>query len=272
VRSRRRGLPEDGAAIVARHLAVWQLLDRDERSRLLEITDHLLSRKRWEAARGFTLDDTVRVVIAAQAAVLVLALDERHYRTVSGIVVHPSTVQTSGERPGPFAGSMTNDPLPVLGLAQGGHGPVVLAWDQALAGAAGVTVGHNVVLHEFAHKLDMLDGTVDGTPVLPRGLLDDWVRVCTDVYDHLVSGRPRPPMRWYGATTPASSSPSRPRSSSSSRSSCAPSSRSCTTCSPASTGRTRLRASCAGPRSEAVELPACAPPRRRHRRRGAAAR
>ena len=198
----RRGLPEDGAAIVARHLAVWPLLDRQERSRLLEITDHLLSRKRWEAARGFASSDTVRVVIAAQAALLVLALDERHYRTVNAIVVHPSTVVTSGERPGAFPGSMTAGPVPVLGLAQGGHGPVVLAWDQSLAGAAGLTVGHNVVLHEFAHKLDMVDGTVDGTPVLPRGVLADWVRVCTDVYDDLVAGRPRPPMRWYGATNP----------------------------------------------------------------------
>jgi Mlc titration factor MtfA (ptsG expression regulator) len=197
-----RGLPAGGADLVAQHLAVWPALDAAEQQRLLVVADELLSRKRWEAARGFALDDTVRVVIAAQAALLVLGLSTDHYRLVSGIVVHPTTVETTGVRPGPSRGTVTSDPLSVLGLAQSGRGPVVLAWDEALAGAHRSQPGHNVVLHEFAHKLDMLDGTIDGTPLLPRELRADWVRVCTGVYEDLVAGRPRPPMRWYGATNP----------------------------------------------------------------------
>jgi len=181
---------------------VWPALDAAEQQRLLVVADELLSRKRWEAARGFALDDTVRVVVAAQAALLVLGLSTDHYRLVSGIVVHPTTVETTGVRPGPSRGTVTSDPLSVLGLAQSGRGPVVLAWDEALAGAHRSQPGHNVVLHEFAHKLDMLDGTIDGTPLLPRELRADWVRVCTGVYQDLVAGRPRPPMRWYGATNP----------------------------------------------------------------------
>jgi Mlc titration factor MtfA (ptsG expression regulator) len=202
VRIRRPGLPSDGPALIAQHLAVWPALDDDEQQRLLQVTDELLSRKRWEAARGFALDDTVRVVIASQAALLVLGLSTEHYRLVSGIIVHPSTMHTSGVRAGPSLGTVSADPLAVLGLAQDGRGPVVLAWDQALAGAHRTELGHNVVLHEFAHKLDMLDGTIDGTPLLPRDMRADWVTVCTDVYDDLVAGRPRPPMRWYGATNP----------------------------------------------------------------------
>jgi Mlc titration factor MtfA (ptsG expression regulator) len=202
MRIRRTGLPPEGAALVAQHLAVWPLLDDAEQQRLLQVTDELLSRKRWEAARGFDLDDTVRVVIASQAALLVLGLSTDHYRLVSGIVVHPSTLQTSGERAGPSPGTVTADRLSVLGLAQSGRGPVVLAWDQALAGAHRAERGSNVVLHEFAHKLDMLDGTIDGTPLLPRDLRADWVAVCTEVYEDLLAGRPRPPMRWYGATNP----------------------------------------------------------------------
>ena len=201
-RFRRRGLPPHGAAIVEQHLATWPLLDEDERRRLLETADWLLSRKRWEAARGFVLDDTVRVVIAAQAALLVLGLTTDHYRLVSGIIVHPSTLQTSGVRAGPVPGTVTADRLSVLGLAQDGRGPVVVAWDQALAGAHRSERGSNVVLHEFAHKLDMLDGRIDGTPLLPRDVRDDWIRICTAVYDDLVAGVPRPPMRWYGATNP----------------------------------------------------------------------
>lgn len=202
MRFRRTGLPPDGELLVAQHLAVWSLLDDDEQQRLLQITDELLSRKRWEAARGFVLDDTVRVVIASQAALLVLGLSTEHYRLVSGIVVHPSTLQTTGERAGPSPGTVSADPLAVLGLAQDGRGLVVVAWDQALAGAHRTAGGHNVVLHEFAHKLDMRDGAIDGTPLLPRDVRDEWVRVCTEVYEDLVAGQPRPPMRWYGATNP----------------------------------------------------------------------
>ena len=185
-----------------RHVAVWHLLDAGEQQRLLQIADELLSRKRWEAARGFELTDTMRVVIAAQAALLVLALSTDHYRLVSAIVVHPSTVQTTGPRPGPSLATVTDDPLPVLGLAQDRRGPVVLAWDEALAGARRAQPGHNVVLHEFAHKLDMRDGAIDGRPLLPAEAQATWVRVCTGVYEDLVAGRPRPPMRWYGATNP----------------------------------------------------------------------
>jgi MtfA peptidase len=200
MRWRRSGLPAEGQAIVERHLAVWPLLTHAEQQRLLEITDELLSRKRWEAAQGFELDDTVRVVIAAQAALLVLGLSTDHYRLVSAIIVHSTTLETSGERPGPSMGTVTSDPLAVLGLAEDGRGPIVIAWDEALAGAHREQPGNNVVLHEFAHKLDMRDGSIDGTPLLPPDLRADWVRVCTGVYEDLVAGQPRPPMRWYGAT------------------------------------------------------------------------
>lgn len=202
MRFHRHGLPEDGPAIVQEHLAVWPLLDADEQQHLLNDVDQLLASKTWEAARDFALDDTVRVVIAAQAALLVLGLSLDHYRDVSGIIVHASTVQMSGERVGPSAGTVSADPLAVLGLAQSGRGPVVLAWDQALDGAHRSPPRENVVLHEFAHKLDMLDGVIDGTPELDRELRDEWVSVCTEVYDDLVADVPRPPMRWYGATNP----------------------------------------------------------------------
>jgi len=181
---------------------VWPSLDADEQQQLLLHTGALLSIKRWEAARGFELDDTVRVVIAAQAALLVLGLSLDHYRGVSGIIVHPTTLHTSGERLGPSSGTVSADRLAVVGLAQGGRGLVVLAWDQVMAGAHYSEPGSNVVLHEFAHKLDMLDGVLDGTPLLARDVRADWVRICTRVYDDLVAGVPRPPMRWYGATNP----------------------------------------------------------------------
>ena len=64
--------------------------------------------------------------------------------------------------------------------------------------------GNNVVFHEFAHKLDMRDDIVDGTPRFDRrGDLDRWVEVCTEAYEALRAGEDRPPLQPYGATNPA---------------------------------------------------------------------
>ena len=66
---------------------------------------------------------------------------------------------------GPMGGTVSDGPLPVLGVAHY-DGPVIIAWDARCAGARHPERGHNVVYHEFAHKLDMLDGVIDGTPPL----------------------------------------------------------------------------------------------------------
>jgi MtfA peptidase len=203
MRRRRTRVPHDTEATIAANLAHWRGLDAGERQRLLEDTAWILDNKHWEAAKGFTLDDTVRVVIAAQAALLILGLSTDHYRAVSAIVVHPTTTVTRGERAGPVPGTRRDDVQPIHGLAQDRRGPVLIAWDQALASARQPERGHNVVLHEFAHKLDMLDDLVDGTPPLPRQDVERWVQALTAVYEALGAGEARPPLRSYGATNPA---------------------------------------------------------------------
>jgi MtfA peptidase len=203
MRRRRTRVPEDIEATIAANLAHWRWLDPAERARLVEDTGWILDNKHWEAASGFGMDDTVRVVIAAQAALLILGLGTEHYRAVSAIVVHPTTTVTRGERPGPVPGTRRDDVQPIHGLAQDHRGPVLIAWDQALASARQPERGHNVVLHEFAHKLDMLDDLVDGTPPLPREDVQPWVQALTPVYEALQAGEHRPPLRSYGATNPA---------------------------------------------------------------------
>jgi MtfA peptidase len=196
---RRRGLPDGADQIIEDNLAHWQLLDAEERDGLLGLTDWLLSSKHWEAARGFRIDDSIRVVIAVQAALLILGLTPDHYRLVSSVIVYPSSTVTTGERQGP-AGTRTDAPMAIHGLAQDQRGPVLVAWDQAQASARHPERGHNVVIHEFAHKIDMLDGLIDGTPPVARSDAKPWVEACTEVFDSLRAGRARPPLRPYGAT------------------------------------------------------------------------
>jgi Mlc titration factor MtfA (ptsG expression regulator) len=189
---------------VDEHLAVWQVLDDDERETVAADADWLLRHKHWEAAFGFELDDTMTVVIAMQAALLVLGLDVGELREVSAIIVYPSAMQTSGERAGPIDGTVSDGPVPILGEAHERRGPVLVAWDEAYEDASDPGYGQNVVLHEFAHKLDMVDHVADGSPFL-SGRVEQarWREVCTEVFRAMERGEDRPPLDPYGAENPA---------------------------------------------------------------------
>ena len=82
----------------------WRVLGAADRELLEDYVLRLVTEKRWEAARGFTLTDEIQVTIAAQAALLVLGLGYEAYRGVGTIIVHPTTMQLTGERGGPIAG------------------------------------------------------------------------------------------------------------------------------------------------------------------------
>src|SRR5438046_6815144 len=72
---------------------------------------------------------------------------------------------------------------PVLGVAHAKGGPVVLAWDSVLQGAANTKDGRNLVIHEMAHKIDFLDGAADGTPPLETAEeRRRWAHVCSEAY------------------------------------------------------------------------------------------
>lgn len=202
-RSGREELPDDWTAVASRHLRHWAVLGPTERRVLGERTLDLYADKRWEAARGFTLDDRMRCTIAVQAGLLALGLDADCYRHVQAIIVHSTTKVLHGPRPGPAPGVVTDGPMPVLGLAQDRRGPVVLAWDAVERHGRGGGQGHNVVFHEFAHKLDMLSGMTDGTPPMPDApTARRWVEVCTAEYERLRRGRGGPLLRAYGGTNP----------------------------------------------------------------------
>jgi Mlc titration factor MtfA (ptsG expression regulator) len=113
-------------------------------------------------------------------------------------------MQSRGVYAGPVRGTVVDGVQPVLGEAHGNRGPVLIAWDEAREAARNPGRGSNVVFHEFAHKIDMLDHIVDGTPPLEnRGDLARWVAVCTEAFDALQAGAERWPLQPYGATKPA---------------------------------------------------------------------
>jgi Mlc titration factor MtfA (ptsG expression regulator) len=173
--------------VLDQRMSHWSQLDDDERARLESIALGLMVDKRWEAAQGFELTDDIIVTIAGQAALLALELPDDCYDDVGSIIVHPTTMVISGEH-SQVSGLVSDEPMSILGEAHYG-GPVLIVWDAVLAEARHPGRGHNVVIHEFAHKLDMIDGTVDGTPPLAsREQFDRWVEVCTRVYEEVARG------------------------------------------------------------------------------------
>jgi Mlc titration factor MtfA (ptsG expression regulator) len=201
---RRHGLSEDWEAIAAARLGPWNAFSSAEREQLAAVADWLLRHKHWEAAHGFELDDDMLTTIAIQAGMLVSALDVDYYREVSAIIVYPTTIVSRGTYAGEVRGTVTEGEVPVLGQAHDHRGPILIAWDEARDDARNPGRGRNVVLHEFAHKIDMLDDVIDGTPPLEsKEQLARWIEVCTDAYTALRDGRPRHPLDPYGGVSTA---------------------------------------------------------------------
>ncbi|MCU1350876.1 MAG: hypothetical protein JWM05_85 [Acidimicrobiales bacterium] len=185
---RRRRNPADrsgGATwhdLAGPHASRFGWLTEHQRARLEQRAAVIASSTRWEAARGFSLTDDMVALIAVHAALLLVELDERSYHDVSSVIVHPSTMVSREERAVGRSGVRSDAATSFVGEAHY-RGPVLLSWDAVLADATHPERGHDVVFHEFAHRLDMLDGVIDGTPLLPDAAARDrWIAVCTGEY------------------------------------------------------------------------------------------
>jgi Mlc titration factor MtfA (ptsG expression regulator) len=182
------GFTDQWRDVLAANMAHWAYLDDDERQRLGARAVELLATKQWEAAHGFELTDEITMLIAAEAALIALELDADAFREVRAIVVHPTTMVMRGQH-SQVVGVVSDDPMPILGQANNGLGPVMVAWDAASFQARHPDEGNNVVFHEFAHKLDMLTGQANGTPPMASAAAEAaWVEACTAAYQRVVDG------------------------------------------------------------------------------------
>jgi Mlc titration factor MtfA (ptsG expression regulator) len=200
--------PPDWEEILTTHVAHYQRLDGAERKQLHELIQVFIAEKNWEGCGGLVLTDEIRVTISAQACLMILALPHDLYRNVKSIFIYPSTVVTPERKLGVFESARAPTPasMPILGEAILG-GPVILVWDNIKQTARHPETGHNVVYHEFAHKLDMLDGQADGTPPLEnRDQYQKWIDTCSKEFLRLQAdtqqGRPTF-LDSYGATNEA---------------------------------------------------------------------
>jgi len=212
-RRRRKQLlskPFPGAweAIIRGNVAHDAWLNIEERKHLRDLVRVFVAEKSWEGCGGLVLTDEIRVTVAAQACLLILKRPDDLYRKVHSILIYPSTVVIPPRRPGAF--EIPNQPIresqPILGEAKL-RGPVILVWDAVKRTGRHPESGHNVVYHEFAHKLDMLDGRADGTPPMAEHTeIQRWREVCSREYLALREQKARGQkslLDAYGATNEA---------------------------------------------------------------------
>jgi Mlc titration factor MtfA (ptsG expression regulator) len=153
-------------------------LTGDERARLRETVILFLHQKSIHGAAGLELDAGMRLMIAAQACILILNLDIDYYGGWVEVIVYPDEFVPAFEYTDE-AGVVHTDRAPRAGEAWL-RGPVILSWADVAPAADGV----NVVIHEFAHKLDMLNGDANGYPPLHKGMSREaWSRALGAAYE-----------------------------------------------------------------------------------------
>ncbi len=184
-------------------LPILQGLDKSERMRLREAASLFLHAKTFSAAGGAEVDDAIPLLIALQACLLTLNLDENSYRGWSEIILYPDAFFR--EREDMDEAGVVHNARDILAGESWHGGPLVLSIASVLE--SGQADGINVVLHEFAHKLDMLNGTANGFPPLHHGMdsavwAADFNAAFADLSSRVNAGE-NTPIDPYATTDPA---------------------------------------------------------------------
>jgi Mlc titration factor MtfA (ptsG expression regulator) len=190
--------------MIRRWIPAWAQLTAPERARLEELVRVFLLKKRFEGCGGFNLTDEMRIAIAANACLLALGRPGTPYPRLVTVLLYEK----------PFVSTVKHD------LGEGvieeyeeertgeawEHGSVILAWEE-IKGDREAHDGHNVILHEFAHLLDLEAGGFDGAPgVGDKAAHEAWAKVFRREYDDLIRASEAGEetlLDDYGATDPA---------------------------------------------------------------------
>lgn len=201
--TRRSRITEQQWQAAFARLPILNRLNQDERKRLRDLAILLLHKKSFEAAADLKLNQEMILIIALQACLPILNLGIEWYRGWVSIIVYPegfTPIRTVVDEAG-IAHRVQNR----HGGEAWNRGPVILSWRDA--NLSGVIDGYNLVVHEFSHKLDMLNGVANGMPPLHKSMRTaDWSSAFSEAYAHfkaLAESGAALPFDDYAATSPA---------------------------------------------------------------------
>ncbi len=187
-----------------RNAAVFRGLSAVERAHLRVLTSLFLYRKTLSGMQGLNLSPEMEVGIGAQACLLILKLGLDYYDGWSTVLVYPSAFRVTRDISDDIG--VVRRQAQMLSGESWSRGPVILSWDDIEAELSSCHAGYNVVVHEFAHKLDMLNGRANGMPPLHEDMLrEQWTMIFSQAFERLQKEleHHRPGIKAYGATAPA---------------------------------------------------------------------
>jgi Mlc titration factor MtfA (ptsG expression regulator) len=187
------------------NVPAYALLTQDEQRRLRDDLHIFIAEKNWEGCGGLQMTEEMKVTIAAQACLLILNREHTYFANVLSILVYPNEYHARELRRNP-SGVVDQVISERLGESWK-DGPIVLSWLHVMKGGENLIDGHNVVYHEFAHKLDATDNEMNGVPLLENeAQVEEWAEAMQTAYEELVSavesGNPTL-LNPYGATNAA---------------------------------------------------------------------
>ncbi len=181
-RLERARIPDAEWRATVAKLPVLEGLSAVELERLRDLATLFLDEKVLEPAGGLELTPEMGSIIAAQACLPILYLGLDFYQGWSAVILYPEGFLAHHEYTDKN-GLVHSVHRPLIGEAWE-RGPVILSWADVIGALD--EPGLNVVIHEMAHKLDMLTGEVNGLPHLHRGMkLQDWSQAFNAAYERL---------------------------------------------------------------------------------------
>ena len=175
-----REWPESWSSHLNRNVRLTWEMDAKEIRELQRRIKIIIAEKYWEGCLGLQLTEEIQVTIAAQAGLMLLGTDDFYFDNVKTILVYPQAFRRRTE-----SGWITDETYRSGEAWQGG--PVVLSWMDALRGGRNQNDGQNLVIHEFAHALDGLDGEMGGNVIFDdTRTMEEWNRVVDREFKALI--------------------------------------------------------------------------------------
>lgn len=166
-------------------LVVLNYLSKKEKKALKKLVILFLYEKTITGVKGLKVTPEMEIIIAAQACLPILNLGLDYYDGWVEVVVYPDAFKVSRNHIDD-AGLVSEQDSHLSGEAWQ-RGPVILSWQDVLADSYQSSAGHNIIIHEFSHKLDMLNGRANGMPPLhPSMHREQWTNSLSQAYEHLI--------------------------------------------------------------------------------------
>lgn len=197
--------PAPWLQILRRSLPIYKTMWPDQQRELGQLIKRFVDNKQFIGCAGQSIDDEVRITIAAHACLLLLNRPSHEYQDLRTVLVYPSGFKVKHDKHDEF-GLVTKGEHFLIGESWS-NGKVILAWDSVQQSVRNFADGQNVVLHEFAHQLDHESGVTNGAPLLyNKGAYGDWARIFSSEFMQLQQAtiaQDQTLIDTYGASNPA---------------------------------------------------------------------